>query len=192
MILLIDSINKPSFVILFDENRQKIDEISWEGIYNEASTLMPNIDNILKKNNIKYENLDNIIIVNGPGSFTGVRTTVLTANTISYLKKINLTEINFFDLYELEYNKYPIIKNSSKRDVFILKNKTSEIEILSNKALEDYLKNNNISEIYGEINENNLDLKINKNINYDKLIHKIELEKKEKITPFYVKKPNIF
>jgi len=191
MILFIDTINKPSFVILYDENRKKIDEIFWDSIYNEASTLMPNIDELLKENKVSYDNLENIVVINWPWSFTWVRTTVLTANTINYLKKIDLTEINFFDLYEIEYNAYPIIKTSSKRDVFILKNSTSEIEVLSNSLLEDYLKINNIKKMYWELNENNLDLIIEKNINYDEIIFKINLDNKQKITPFYVKKPNI-
>lgn len=191
MILLIDTINKPSFVILFDESKQKIDEIFWEWVYNEANTLMPNIDKLLKQNKLNYDDLENIIVINWPWSFTWLRTTVLTANTLSYLKKINLTEVNYFDLYELQYNAYPIIKTSSRRDVFILKNSTSEIEILSNKALDNYLEENNIQNIYWELNENCLDLKVNKNINYSEIINKIELQDKEKIIPFYVKKPNI-
>jgi len=192
MILLIDTINKPSFVILFNENRKKAGEKSWDSIYNEASTLMPNIDELLKQNKLDYSDLENIVVINWPGSFTWVRTTALTANTVSYLKKTPLTELNYFDLYEMQYNDYPIIKTSSKRDVFILKNNTSEIEILSNNALDNYLKENNIKIIYWELNENNLDLEIKNNINYEEIVQKIELEKKEKITPFYVKKPNIF
>lgn len=180
MILLIDTISKPSFVILFNENKQKIDEISWEWEYNEASTLMPNIDNLLKQNKLTYENLENIIVINWPWSFTWVRTTVLTVNTISYLKNINITELTYFDLYELEYWAYPIIKTSSKRDVFILKNDTWEIEILSNKALDNYLQENKIKQIYWEVNENNLDLNIKKDINYSWLIKKLNYKKGNK------------
>jgi hypothetical protein len=48
------------------------------------------------------------------------------------------------------YKNYPIIKSSSKRDFFFKKDKNSTIEIIYNDKLEELLKNENISTIYGE------------------------------------------
>jgi tRNA A37 threonylcarbamoyladenosine modification protein TsaB len=49
---------------LFDNNRQIIDKIEWQVKGNESSTLIPQIDTLLKQNNIKYQELENIVVVN--------------------------------------------------------------------------------------------------------------------------------
>jgi tRNA A37 threonylcarbamoyladenosine modification protein TsaB len=50
--------------LLFDNNRQIIDNIKWEVKGNESSTLIPQIDILLKQNNYNYNDLENIIVVN--------------------------------------------------------------------------------------------------------------------------------
>jgi hypothetical protein len=59
-----------------------------------------------------------------------------------------MTEINFFELFEKSHQKYPIIKKSSRRDHFVKKSESSEIEIISNSDLEKYLEENNIDKAY--------------------------------------------
>jgi hypothetical protein len=46
------------------------------------------------------------------------------------------------------FENYPIIKTSSKRDLFVKKSKNNIIEIIKNEDFVDYIKNNNIKEIY--------------------------------------------
>jgi hypothetical protein len=66
------------------------------------------------------------------------------ANTINFVINKNMTSLSFFDLF----NNYPIVKTSSRRDCFIKKDKTSEIEIIKNEDLKQYLKEKNINKIY--------------------------------------------
>jgi hydrogenase maturation factor len=87
--------------------------------------------------------LENIVVVNGPGSFTGIRTISLIANTINYVIKKDLTEFSYFDLFDT----YPICKPSSKRDTFVKKSESDEIEIIQNPDLENYFKENNIKKV---------------------------------------------
>jgi hypothetical protein len=65
-------------------------------------------------------------------------------NTINFVINKQITSISFFDLF----NNYPIVKTSSKRDCFIKKDKNSEIEIIRNDDLKQYLKENKINIIY--------------------------------------------
>ena len=144
MNLFVNTISSEATLILFDNNKQIIKTMTFEIKWNESSLLIPKIDLFLKENNLSYNEIENIVCVNWPGSFTWVRTTVLAINTINYITKNNLTPVNFFDLYD----KYPIIKSSSKRDCFIKINKNSDIQIIENSKIEELLKEKNIKIIY--------------------------------------------
>lgn len=188
MNLFIDTISTLASVILFDDNRKITDTVSWDIKWNESSTLIPQIDILLKKNNINYNNLENIIVVNGPGSFTWVRTTVLTANSINYIIKKDMTAIGYFDLHEW----YPIIKSSSKKDCFLKKDKDSNIEIITNEDLLNFLNSSWIKKVYWEAkSELFRDIEILEKIDYVSILKKIVLNNAKQIEALYIKKPNI-
>lgn len=52
------------------------------------------INNCLKKANLTPENIEQIMVVTGPGSFTGVRIGLTIAKVYAYLKKIPLVPIS--------------------------------------------------------------------------------------------------
>jgi len=185
MNLFINTISKTSSIILFDEKREIIDQFDFEIKWNESSLLIPNIDSFIKKNNLNYFDIKNIILVNWPGSFTWVRTVVLAINTINFITKNNLTPISFFELF----SNYPIIKSSSKRDCFFKKDISSEIEIITNENITNYIKENNIKQLYWESDIENL--QIIEKIDYLSIIKQIEFKELKKIEPLYLKKPNI-
>jgi len=171
MNIFIDTISNTWIILLFNNNRQIIDKIKWQVKGNESSTLIPQIDTILKQNNIKYQDLENIVVVNWPGSFTWVRTTVLAANSINYIINKNMTALSYFDLF----NTYPIVKASSKRDCFVQKEKNWQIEIIMNDILsEEWI---NIESI--------------EKVDYSSIIKEIKLDNKKQIEALYIKKPNI-
>ncbi|MDD2908053.1 MAG: hypothetical protein PHH98_05430 [Candidatus Gracilibacteria bacterium] len=185
MNLFINTISKDAHIILFDDNRMISDKIIFEIKGNESSLLIPTLDSFLKKNNLKYDEIKNIVLVNGPGSFTGVRTVVLAINSINYITNNNLTAISYFDLFK----NYPIVKSSSKRDCFFKENQENNIEIILNEDLQNYLKQKNLSTIYGEADIENVE--IIENIDYLSIIAEIRFDNLKKIEPLYIKKPNI-
>ncbi len=189
MNLFINTLLKNACVIIFDNNRHIIDSLEWDIKGNESSTLIPKIDKLLKTNNLDYNSLENLVVVNWPGSFTGVRTTILAINSINYIVKKSITQLSFFDLYK----NYPIIKASSKRDCFIKKSYNSEVEILSNDEIENFLQSNNIKTISWEINssiEIDPEIKLEK-IDYLDIINNIKFDTLKLSTALYIKKPNI-
>lgn len=192
MILFVDTISNPGYIGLFDNNINLIKSDRINIKWNESSKLLVFIDDLIKFIELNYNDIKNIILVNWPGSFTWLRTSVLIINSINYLTKKNLTSINFFELFELSYNSYPIVKTSSKRDLFIKKTFDSFIEIIKNEDLEIYLKENNIKTLYWELsNSINHEFDIISKINYENIIKSIELDNLDKIEAFYVKKPSI-
>lgn len=51
------------------------------------------ISDILKNNNLSPKDVDEIIVVNGPGSFTGIRIGVTIAKMFAYIEKIRIISI---------------------------------------------------------------------------------------------------
>ncbi len=186
MNLFIDTISSTAFLAIFDENKNIITTREFIIKWNESSLLIPEIDSFLKENNLEYSDLENIVTVAWPWSFTWIRTTILVVNSINFLIKKNLTSLNFFDLY----SNYPIIKQSSKRDSFIKKSNDSNIETMINDDILEYLNTNEITTVYWDYKQENI--KTFEKPDYSNIINKIKLDNKSKIEPIYLKKPNIF
>lgn len=188
MNLFIDTISNISKIIIFDEDRQITAEKDLHIKWNESSLLIPEIDKLLKENSFIYKDIQNIVLVNWPGSFTWVRTTVLAVNSISYIIGNNLTAMSYFDMFK----EYPIIKSSSKRDCFVQFATGSKIEIITNDSLALILKEKNITKVYWEANTDIFDnIEIFGEINYSDIINQIIFDKVKQIEPLYIKKPNI-
>jgi len=188
MNLLINAVSKQGKLIIFDNKRNLLFQKDLQVAWNESEKLIWLVDEFLKENNLDYKDLENIVVVAGPGSFTWVRTIVLMANTINFVINKAMTSLSFFDLF----SDYPIVKTSSKRDCFIKKSKDSQIEIMSNTVLEEYLKSNNIPKIYWDFDVSNFEnIEIVENIDYSDIINKINLDNKKRIDALYIKKPNI-
>lgn len=74
---------------------EKILSLIHEDIPNKHSIYVTKyIDDILKDNNLSPEAVDEIIVVNGPGSFTGIRIGVTIAKTYAYLLKKRIVTIS--------------------------------------------------------------------------------------------------
>lgn len=59
-----------------------------------ASKIIPTLDQALTELNLEIEDIDKIFVVNGPGSFTGVRIGVTVAKTIAWAKNIPIVPIS--------------------------------------------------------------------------------------------------
>ena len=64
---------------------KEIDRLEQVSNRNHSIYTIPMIEELLDKNEIKTNYLNEIIVVNGPGSFTGVRIGVTIAKTFAYL-----------------------------------------------------------------------------------------------------------
>lgn len=189
MNLFINAVSSEWQLILFNETRELLVSKDISVWWNESSRLTAIINEFLKKSNIDYKNLENIVVVSGPGSFTWVRAISLIVNTIAFSTWSKITDISFFDLF----NVYPIVKASSKRDLFVKYSKTSNIEVVKNEEFIEYVEFNNLPEVYGDLTIDILPVNINlkTSIDYENIIKNIELKNKTRIDPLYIKKPSI-
>lgn len=72
---------------------------------NEHSKMVvDNIHELLSDASIEVDHLNEIIVITGPGSFTGVRIGVVIAKMIGYTKKINVKPISFLEAVSINYD----------------------------------------------------------------------------------------
>lgn len=135
---------------------------------------------INQKNNSKYifptlisvitnKKIDNIIVVNGPGSFTGVRLGVTIAKTLAYLLNIPIRTISSLECLAISSNNLNVaiddqngyyvgyFKNNlaKKQDFFYVNKKEDDITanlVLAKDIKLDYVK------IYNFVKQNKVDL----------------------------------
>lgn len=187
MNLFLDTISPKNALILFNKNKDIITTYYFDVRLNESTRLIEELDSFLQSNELNYSDLENIVVINWPGSFTWVRTTILLVNTINFVIKKNITTLTYFDLFN---NTYPIIKASSKKDSFIQINKESDMTVMQNTDIWEFLKTNNINKIYWDVYFWK-DIETISDINYEYIIQKIVIAQNQIVTPFYFKKPNI-
>ena len=157
--LFIDtSFSDVSIAILKDN---KIISSIQNSIPNEHSIYAhPYIEKVLKDSNTLPKEIDNIMVVNGPGSFTGVRIGLTIAKVYAYLENIPVTLISslktlalsekgeyilslidarndnyYLGLYDKNYN--DVIKEhfTNIKEVQELLNKYSDIKIVTNSKI---------------------------------------------------------
>ena len=91
--LFIDTHDKNVLIILFKDGKIiKKENLETKNKHSEVT--MPTIDKVLKDSNVDVSELGNIIVVNGPGSFTGERIAVTIAKTIAYALSIPVRTID--------------------------------------------------------------------------------------------------
>ena len=95
--LVIDTATNYYYIALIDDDKVLEEEYSL-GHNDHSKNLMPSIERILNKNNVKLNELENVLVGIGPGSYTGVRIGVVVAKMIGFLNNINVYTFSSLDL----------------------------------------------------------------------------------------------
>lgn len=94
-ILFIDSIGAEPKVTLFDiENVQKISSITVSDSHQLSEQLLLEVERLLVNHNVKKSDLVAIIGAIGPGSYTGARIGITTANLLAFSLNIPVFSTN--------------------------------------------------------------------------------------------------
>lgn len=114
MILFIDTHDSLITIALKDNDKLYIK--TKESEYSHSTFVMPMIKEIFEENNIGVNNLKKIIVVNGPGSFTGIRIGLSIAKTMAYALNICINTISSLTAYlissDLEENRMCVIEDN--------------------------------------------------------------------------------
>ena len=121
---------------------------------NHSIYVMPMIEEILSVNEITTSYWNEIIVVNGPGSFTGVRLGVTIAKTLAYTLGIPIKTITSLESYavSIESNDNKLITISDLKGKFIgYFNRDNEVleefKYLSNNEYKEYIKDKKETEL---------------------------------------------
>ena len=154
---------------------------------NHSDFTMPLIKEILDTNNLGVKDLNEILVVNGPGSFTGVRIGVTIAKTLAYTLNIPIKTITSLEMYacgKKDLEQKLVIIRDVKGVFYGLFNKENEqigeLEYKANKDFDEYVSTNNLSNNIVE----------EKTIDFDAIyqqLSKKEVELAHKANPIYIK-----
>lgn len=143
--------------------------------------LLPSIDKLLKGNNIDVHDLNEIYVVNGPGSFTGERLAVTIAKTLAYSLSIPIKVIDSLLLLAVNIDGNKTVAVTEKNGAFI------GVFDQNNKPLKDYfyLNKNEYLE-YKEVNEvvDDIEINFNKVASYLKDVEEVS---PHGVKPLYIK-----
>lgn len=86
-----------------------------ESNLSHSKLLLPMIKDLMNEKKVNFKHLEEIIVVNGPGSFTGIRIGLSVAKTIAYALNIRIKTISSLTAYLVSNNldnKIAIIKEN--------------------------------------------------------------------------------
>lgn len=121
-ILAVDTSQDRAQLLVFEKN-QILGEEVWEKSKSHSEKISSGLIDLLKKSNLGLSDLQEIICVHGPGSFTGIRVGVNFCRTLSYSLSCSVTLVNSLDLLALNAigSSLPILSvmDAQKNSVFL-------------------------------------------------------------------------
>lgn len=176
--LIIDTSTNFQYIAIA-KNKNIICQIKQKTQNSHLEIIHSNLDKIIKKSQISFKDLNEVIVVNGPGSFTGVRIGVICAKVICLQFKIKLLTISTLKLLATSnLDKNILVIKLSK-----LKNLIIKYDIIQNKI-------GNVVE-YSSVSQNEKLSQVN--LNYENIFKHdyllVEVSYLD-IQPNYVETPN--
>ncbi len=102
MYLLINTIREKSLIALFDLKKE-IKFNQWDSRNNQSEELLIAVDKLLKTSKRSLKDLKGVGVINGPGSYTGIRVGVGIANALAYSLQINILGISILEIMSAYY-----------------------------------------------------------------------------------------
>lgn len=152
--LLLDSSNK-NLSVAIANGTNIITATDYEAWQQQSELMIPEIDNLLKTNNLESKDISNIIVAIGPGSYTGVRIAVTIAKIMAFIVKAKLYTVS--SLGVLSYKDKPTIclanarSNRSYFAVYQGNNVLVEDTILTNDEVFNYINSHSAYKISGDL-----------------------------------------
>ena len=152
------------------------------GNRNHSEIAIPTLVEVLNCASLELKDIDQIIVVNGPGSFTGVRIGVTIAKTIAYSLNINIKTITSLEALGVSTSdNFDVIAIRDPKGVYSAlhrENGFKEYTYQSSSAFNSFIELNNY-----KVSENTINDYV-KIIEYAK---NIEFTTPHKVNPLYIK-----
>ncbi len=162
--LILDSANKELGVALAQDGTL-IDEIKYEAWQRQSELMIPEIENIFKKNHVNPKDISEILVTKGPGSYTGVRIALTIAKVYGYALNIPVYTFSSLEiLSDLEKPSICLMNARSNRSYFAVYEKGKALiadQVLTNDEVIKYVNEHQDYAICGDasyldlVSENN-------------------------------------
>lgn len=76
------------------------------------------LNTLLLENDLGIDDLEEVIVINGPGSFTGVRIGIVIAKMLGYTKNIPIKTLSYLEALALNYDIEVVLGIEDKNGVF--------------------------------------------------------------------------
>lgn len=178
--LLIDTHSDFIFLAIYQNGKLKLKKEIFEK-KDHSTICMPLLLELLKSSNLKLDDINELIVVNGPGSFTGERIGVTIAKTLAFCKDIPIRTISSLELYlNEESKKYNYLALEEKNGYYVGHLNNGKILDYNYVKKSDWANWINDKKIY-----------LCQNINYEdlwRIANQKETLNPHFVNPFYVKK----
>ncbi len=94
----IETSHKFLLLVLMDDEKV-VDYIQYECLKKQSEYIIPEIDNLLNRNSLTVEDVTNIVVTIGPGSYTGVRIGLTVAKILGSIAKKRVYTLSSLQLY---------------------------------------------------------------------------------------------
>ena len=108
-ILIVDATKQKIFLMII--KGRNIYNVSHDNSKTNYEKLIILIDEFLKSQNLKIEDISKLYVNRGPGSFAGIRNSFAVVKAIYLAKKIDYYSFSFDDFDKSNINKYENIPN---------------------------------------------------------------------------------
>ncbi len=150
--LFLNTSNKYLYICLMD-GLVISDEVLLEGNNNHSEKLIEVLKEFLEKNDLTVDNIDEIYVGKGPGSYTGVRIACTVAKVMAYAKGKKLYSFSSLDLIlSNKLNKpgtYKVVMDARRGNSFakVVKVNASDVEVLLDEV---FIENNVLEERFAD------------------------------------------
>ena len=140
--ILLDSSNT-KLAVGIAKNGIVLKSIIYEAWQEQSEHMIPEINKILESFDVKNEEIDDVMVAIGPGSYTGVRIAITIAKIMGYALNIPVFPVSSLHVLKCENKPSICIVNArSKRSyvgVYQGKNVILEDQIMTNEELINYI-----------------------------------------------------
>ena len=175
--LFLDSSDKKVIVALLSGGKL-IDSIIEENDNHLSEKFLPMIERIIAKNQLQIDNIDAIYVINGPGSFTGVRVGLTTAKVMAWGLKKRIIPISELALLAttLTNKKYIVPYIDARRNAVyagIYDKNLNSVMADAYISIDDLMKKiDHIEDVEFVSYYNNIEHTIEPNIDIEKIVQK--------------------
>lgn len=149
--LFLNTSNKYLYLCLMEDDNI-VNEVLMEGNNNHSEKLIDVLEEFLNNNQITVDDLDELYVGRGPGSYTGVRIACTVAKVLAYAKGIKLFSFSSLDLILSNELKnlgiYQVVMDARRGNSFakVVKVNEQDIEVLLD---ETFIENEVLENKYG-------------------------------------------